>query len=108
MPQQVTVTVDDDGQVHCSPNPVSVTKQDGLLSFTLLTPGYAFPSTGAVVLGAPSDQFPYPAWTVSSSLSALFDANSEKGQHDYTVTVLEVGTGKPIRHDPVIINNGDV
>jgi len=100
----VAVTVDDTGHVTTTPNPVKVRNQNVLLAFQLLTPGYAFPDSEAIVVSDGGEQFPFPSWTLSGSTAALLDANSAAGDFAYTVSVVELATGKALRIDPSIQN----
>ena len=100
----VAVTVDDAGHVTTTPNPANVRNPNVLLAFQLLTPGYAFPDSEAVVVSGGAEQFPIPSWTLNASTSALLDINSAAGDFAYTVTVVELATGKALRVDPTIRN----
>ena len=99
----VAVTVEA-GQVTTTPNPVKVRNQNVLLTYQLLTPGYAFSDSEAIVVSNGAEQFPYPSWTQSASTAALLDVNSAAGDFAYTVTVVELATGKALRVDPTIGN----
>ena len=100
----VSVTVDREGRISCHPDPVVVKGADALLSFNLLTPGYAFALQGAIVVKNPGKDFPIPSWTVQSSSAALLDLCSFSAEYDYGVTVLEAATGKVLTVDPGIKN----
>lgn len=99
----VTVTVKD-GTISCYPDPVLVKGGNNVLCFNLVTPGYAFPLEGAVELKKADPDFPYAPWTVQSSQAVLLDLCTKTNNHAYSVTVLEVGTGKALTVDPGIQN----
>ncbi|GAP36515.1 hypothetical protein ISF6_2355 [Piscinibacter sakaiensis] len=95
-----------DGKIVCDPELAPVTAASkNLVSFRLTTPGYAFPSKGAVVLRQPSPDFPDPAVTVGPDTVTLRDLNQTKGVYAYTVKVVSAG-GEELQHDPGIGNDG--
>ena len=100
----VTVTVTD-GNITCHPDPVVVAGGNNVLSFNLVTPGYAFPLNGAVALKKSDPDFPYEPWAVQSSQTVLLDLCTAKGLHAYSVSVVEVATGKVLTVDPGIQND---
>ena len=100
----ITVSVNDAGQAECSPNPAKIRGNHVLLTYQLLTPGYAFPDSEAVVVTDGASQFPFPSWTQTAAQAALLDSNTALGTFAYTVTVVEVATGKSLRVDPTIEN----
>lgn len=102
--QHVLVTVDTQGQLRCRPDPVVVQGADVLISFRLMTQGYAFPEQGAVVVAQPGDSFPIPAWTVSASLAVLLDRDDVVGDFAYTVNVVHVASGQRLSVDPTVRN----
>lgn len=102
--QHVLVTVDPAGQLRCRPDPVVVRGPNVLISFRLMTEGYAFPEQGAVVVAQPGDSFPIPAWTVSSALAVLLDRDDVAGDFAYTVTVVHVDSGRRLSVDPTVRN----
>lgn len=99
----VAVTVEA-GEVITTPNPVPVRLRNMLLTYQLLTPGYAFPDDEAIVVTGGAEQFPFPAWTQSASTAALLDLNDAPGDFPYTVRVVELATGRSLRVDPTIRN----
>ena len=44
------VTVDDSGTIHCNPEPLPARGNNAVLKFDLLTSGYVFPDSGAIVV----------------------------------------------------------
>lgn len=104
--KQVAVTVSETGAITCTPSQAVIKGSNVLLTFQLQTAGYAFPSTGAVVVANGGGQFPYPCWTVDANTAALFDVNSVVADYNYTVTVVQVDSGDRLHMDPMIRNEG--
>lgn len=105
--QPITVTVDDQGTILCSPDPVVVKGRNVLLAFKLKTPGYAFADTNAITVENPNSDFPYPSWTVKPQLATLLDLDGVKGSYSYSVSVVRSETGECIDGDPTITNEGE-
>lgn len=105
-PNHAHVTVDDDGTVHCKPDPLPAAGRDIHLKFVLKTEGYVFPDDDAVVLNEPCNEFPVPSKTLppGNTTVHLFDRNTGPGSYDYTVTVVKLLTGECLKHDPTIDN----
>lgn len=102
----VTVTVSDltdPPTVHCSPTTVVVDKSNALVVFNLATEGYAFPTTGAIIVQNGGSEFPN-LWYVNASQVALHDLCAVPAEYNYTVIVEESATGKRLRVDPKISN----
>ncbi|MBL8304385.1 MAG: hypothetical protein JNM26_16665 [Ideonella sp.] len=102
----VTVTVDEKGVIHCKPDPVDVKGKSPPIEFTLATPGYEFPATGAVVMKTPSPDFPEAAQRLKPQLVTLVDLNKTKGLYHYAVTVVNTASKQSIELDPGINNEG--
>lgn len=100
----VNVTVQPDGAVICSPDPVPVTKANSKLTFQLQTPGYAFPDENAIVVKHPGTEFPRPSRTVSATVATLMDCDRNAGSYSYDVHVVEQRSGRLIKGDPTIEN----
>jgi len=100
--KNVSVTVSG-GTVVCTPDPVDVTHANTLVIFTLNTPNYTFPSSGAIVVTNPNTDFPYASWTTGATTAAIYDAKGINGNYKYSATVLD-SNGSPITNDPVIHN----
>ena len=98
----VSVTVSG-STVTCTPDTVDVTHANTLVVFTLDTPNYTFPSSGAIVVTTASTDFPYASWTLQPKTAAMYDAKGVNGSYKYSATVLDSG-GNPISNDPVIHN----
>jgi len=98
----VSVTVSG-GTVVCTPDTVDVTHANTLVVFTLDTPNYTFPSSGAIVVTTTNTDFPYASWTTGPHQAAIFDAKAVNGNYKYSATVLD-SSGTPISNDPVIHN----
>jgi hypothetical protein len=110
-PIEVYVTVSPHGGATCTCAPVQadLPSLPGVtLSYTLNAPtGWVFPTSGAVVVASPADQFPDPSITAPDGMSAtLFDANTDSNLYNYTVCVVKTATGETCRHDPAIKNGG--
>lgn len=105
-PHKVTVTVDADGTVVCTPEKVTVLDCDTVLKFVIETDGYVFPQNDAVVVTNPGKQFPFPSRTLPKqpTKATLYDHNSAAGDFKYTVYVEDVATGKTLELDPSILN----
>lgn len=103
-PNHVHVRIDSAETVICDPNPLPADGKNIKLKFVLLTDGYVFPQSDAVVVTNPGVEFPEPSKTPSDTLATLFDRNSCAGTFTYTVTVKKVATGELFRHDPSIDN----
>jgi len=102
--KHVSVTVDAGGNITCTPDPVLVSTHNALVAFTLDTDGYKFPDTNAVVINVPHSDFPYSAWTIKPKLAGIADLCNNADSYEYTVTVVNIATGKSISLDPVIKN----
>jgi hypothetical protein len=104
-PNHVDVTVDGNGTIQCTPDPVSARGGNAVLKFDLQTSGYVFPDSGAIVITDPGTQFPDPSQTQPSKTTVhLNDRNTERGDFKYTVTVKRLSDGQLIEHDPIIKN----
>ena len=103
---QVTVTVDANGAIACTPDPVHARGPSALLKFELRAAGYVFPQTGAVVIDDASPQFPQPSRTVppGNTTATLLDLNTQSGTFKYTVTVQQTDTGRLLSFDPTVRN----
>lgn len=100
----VSVSVSSIGVIACSPDPVPVSGADATITFNLVTSGYTFPTSGAIVVPAPSNQFPNPSSTVSSTTATLFDVNSDDQEYKYVVRVIRSSDNQPLDLDPTIQN----
>lgn len=97
-----------DGQVHVSPEVLPVQGEPCTLQFRLVTPGYSFPTLGAIVIDGPhKGQFPQPPVWVDAQTVTLLDrnANRQPRRYRYTVAVLDA-LGRRRSVDPVIENEG--
>lgn len=104
--KHVLVTVQDDGSIQCTPDPVVVRGKNVLLVFRLVTGGYAFADENAVVVTNPDSDFPYPSWTVKPQLAAVLDIDNVINSYAYTVSVVRSATGECLDGDPTIRNEG--
>lgn len=100
----VSVSVSTLGIISCSPDPVPVSGANATLTFNLVSTGYNFPANGAIVVPAPSNQFPNPSQTVSSTTATLFDVNSDSKNYKYVVRVIRSSDNQPLDLDPTIEN----
>lgn len=107
-PSVVYVSAEEDSSgnvtVHCQPDEVPVSEQYTTLYFQLVSSGYHFPESGAVVLTPSDPQFPLVAWRESDTLVKLFDFNTDSAAHPYQVYVRKNGTNQLFSHDPTILN----
>lgn len=103
----VTVTVSnltDPPTITCSPTDLTVDAQNSLILFQLQTEGYAFPTSGSIVVSDGGTEFPN-LWYISPSQVALQDLCSLNADYNYTVTVEETSSGQRHFHkDPTITN----
>jgi hypothetical protein len=107
-PNHVTVTINADGNPVCDPHELSVTGSNVELKFVLDAKGYVFLAKDAIVVGEPGSQFPHASKTLppNDTKATLFDHNTKTANFSYTVYVQEVASGKILRVDPVIANEG--
>jgi hypothetical protein len=104
--RKVSVTVATDGTITCTPDPVNVSASNVMIAFSLDTPGYVFPDSGAIVGNIEGGQFPYASWTVKPQLAGLLDLNTANGLFEYTVNVVNSTTGQQFSLDPGVQNQG--
>jgi hypothetical protein len=104
--RRVSVTVATDGTIACTPDPVNVSSNNVMIAFSLDTPGYVFPDSGAIVGSTVGGQFPYASWTVKPQLAGLLDLNTANGAFEYTVNVVNQATGELLSLDPLVQNQG--
>ncbi len=109
VPVSVTVARDARGTVTitCTPDPVPVDGFNTLLAFSLDTRGYRFRTVNAIELDKPSDDFPFPSWTVQPTLALLYDLCSDEAVFKYTVHVVDTLTDEEYSVDPEIKNGGE-
>ncbi|OYU26652.1 MAG: hypothetical protein CFE41_15040 [Burkholderiales bacterium PBB2] len=107
-PVSVSVVSDRSGQqsLMFSPETVVLTgERNALITFTLVTAGYHFPTDGtALVIDGDDSQFPI-AWYVDACNLSLGDYNSNSASYDYSMTVVNTSDGTRISSDPIIENN---
>jgi hypothetical protein len=99
----VTVSVATGG-IICNPDPVPVSGADATITFTLATPGYNFPASNAIVVPAPSNQFPNPSVTVTPTTATLLDKNTDDKKYKYIVNLVRTSDNQPLDVDPIIEN----
>jgi hypothetical protein len=105
----VSVSIDpSSGQevVDVTPHDATITGANCLMLYSLVTPGYVFRSTQPIVFDKESGQFPCEPWFLSTIELALYNKNSKKGDHPYTVYVTNSSTGKGLEVDPMVANEG--
>jgi hypothetical protein len=100
----VNVSVSSIGIIACSPDPVPVSGASATITFNLVTTGYTFPASGAIVVPSPANQFPDPSSTVSSTTATLLDVNSDSNDYKYVVRVVRSSDNQPLDLDPTIQN----
>lgn len=100
----VDVSVDDKGNVTCSPDPVRVRGAKALLVFKMISPGWTFTDTDAITVENPGTEFPYASWTTKPTMAVLVDQNTVKATYKYSVAVIQTSTGKQFVQDPGIQN----
>lgn len=106
----INVTVSnltDPPTITCAPTDQIVVAQNSLILFQLQTEGYAFPTTGSIVVQDGGSEFPN-LWYISPTQVALQDLCQITANYNYTVTVEETSSGKRHFHkDPTITNEPD-
>lgn len=100
----VNISVSAPGIINVSPDPIPVSGANATITFNLLTSGYHFPSSNAVVVPQPGSQFPNPATTVSPTSATLFDANTDANSYKYVVHLVRTSDNQPLNLDPIIEN----
>lgn len=104
----VTVTVDSEGTIVCSPDPINVKRNQSTLKFVLQAPGYVFRQKKAIVVSDPGRDFPLPSVTSADGLTAtLRDEHLDCCDYKYSVYLMQVSSGRIICVDPVIRNDPD-
>ncbi len=102
----VSVTVTSDNDLQFSPDPVVISKENALITFNLLTPGYIFPVDGTALVVNDDDEEEFPiAWYINPVMIGLADYNNNADEYEYTMTVQNIATGARIVKDPQIKNN---
>lgn len=103
---QVTVTVQPDETIVCSPDPIDVGPGQDVLEFRLATPGYVFRDRQAIVVTNPGRDFPMPSVTSPcGTVATLRDRDLDSRQYKYSVFLKQVATGRIISVDPTIRND---
>lgn len=91
-----------------NPDPVRLTNQpNGLIVYTLATPGYYFPDDGTALVIDSADaagEFPI-AWIINATTLALGDYNNNAQTYKYTMTVVNSRTQQRVSTDPGIVND---
>lgn len=105
----VTVSVNAAGtSLVFNPDPVQLTPvPNALIVYSLVTPGYYFPTDGTALLISGDDEgkeFPI-AWYVNAATLALGDYNNNSQSYKYTVAVINASTGAKVTTDPSIQND---
>ncbi|MEW6707782.1 MAG: hypothetical protein AB1430_23295 [Pseudomonadota bacterium] len=104
MSNKVTITLGNDGQWVCSPDPIPVREANVNLTFLLSTPGYSFASTNAIVVHDGGSEFPDPSVTKDATTAKLRDKNSKAGRFKYDVNLVRDSDKRPVVIDPTIEN----
>ena len=93
--------------ITVSPDPVNVNAANSLLVFNLATPGWQFPTEGAISFQLPAiDEFP-SLWYIGPQQIALLDVCNQAGQYRYWLSVQHQESQQIFKHDPYI-KNGSV
>lgn len=102
---RVTVTVNSEGTIVCSPDPITVKRGQSGLKFQLQAPGYVFRQKNAIVVSNPGRDFPLPSATSADGMTAtLRDEHLDCCDYKYSVYLMEVSSGRIIDVDPIIRN----
>ncbi|MBL8344611.1 MAG: hypothetical protein JNN03_04150 [Rubrivivax sp.] len=105
---KVTVTVNSEGTIVCSPDPINVKRGQSVLKFQLQAPGYVFRQKKAIVVSNPGRDFPLPSVTSADGVTAtLRDEHLDCCDYKYSVYLMQVSSGRIICVDPVIRNDPD-
>jgi hypothetical protein len=100
----VSVSVSSPGVIVVNPDSVPVSGPNQTITFNLLSTGYSFRASNAVVVPQPASQFPNPSSTVSANQATLFDVNSDSNSYKYVVHLVKDSDGSPLSLDPTIQN----
>jgi len=100
----VSVSVSSPGVIHVTPDPVGVSGSNATLTFNLLSSGYSFASSNAIVVPEPASQFPNASVTVSATQATLLDVNSDSNTYKYVVHLVRNSDNQPLSLDPAIEN----
>jgi hypothetical protein len=100
----VSISVSSAGIISCTPDPIPVSGGNATITFNLQSTGYAFPASNAIVVPAPSNQFPNPSTTVSATQATLHDVNSDANPYKYVVHLIRTSDNTPLNLDPTIEN----
>ncbi len=101
----VTVTVNSEGTIVCSPDPINVKRGQSVLKFQLQAPGYVFRQKKAIVVSNPGRDFPLPSATSADGMTAtLRDEHLDCCDYKYSVYLMQVSSGRIIDVDPIIRN----
>ena len=98
----VSVSVSSVGVISCTPDPVPVSGGNATITFTLGSSGYTFPSSNAIVVPSPANQFPNPSVSVASNIATLLDVNSDSNSYKYVVHLIRTSDNQPLSLDPTI------
>lgn len=106
----VTVATPEGGEpiLVFNPDPVQLTTTpNALIVYTLVSPGYYFPTDGsALVINSTDASAVFPiAWYVNAATIALGDYNKNAQSYKYTMSVINAQTGAVITTDPTIEND---
>lgn len=91
-----------------NPDPVQLnTTPNALIVYTLVSPGYYFPTDGsALVINCSDASAVFPiAWYINAATLALGDYNNNALSYKYTMSVVNAQTGTVITTDPIIEND---
>ena len=103
-PNHVSVILDADGKLCCTPDPVVATGRNVHLTFSLQAAGYTFPREEAIVVQQPGTQFPEPSITKHADTAVLRDKNTQAGYFKYNVNLVRSSDGQRVVIDPGISN----
>jgi hypothetical protein len=90
--------------VTCSPEEITVSTNNGLIEFDLVTPGYSFDPTTPIVFNQETTDFP-DLWAVSATQIMMRDRCTHPALLSFTINVVENSTGRSLSHDPAIRND---
>ena len=103
---RVTVTVQSDDAIVCSPDPIVVKPGQGALEFRLQTPGYVFRRQNAIVVSNPGRDFSRPSVTSACGTRAtLRDRDLDSREYKYSVFLKQLSTARIVSVDPTIRND---
>lgn len=103
MTHKVSISLNEQGQWVCDPDPIKVHSRNVNMSFTLQTPGYSFAASNAIKVHDGGSEFG-PSVTTSATSAEMHNKNSAKCSFKYDVNLVRDSDKQPVVIDPTIEN----